>query len=402
MPTIVEIVSKLGFLIEKYEQLESAESNEINSAGKEKIFSEIKRTTSNLLKLIDEEQTSYKEKLIPVIIRKTDTEGEIGNFDFNSPQIKDFITKKLIKKKAVKDIEAFTLYKASNFGKIANYYVEPLTLKLITKYPDGFVQLFDDIISSGIQIMSKTYLSMALVSTILSIIFALLISAIFVDFSNIFMAVFEMIAITIAVAITVFASWYFYPTMVKSTRKKMIKKDLPFVIIHMAAVAGSGAHPMAMFNMLAESGDYPGLEVEIKKVLNYINVYGYDLSTALNNVARTTPSQEFKSLLDSLISTIKSGGSMKDFLDEQAEDALNVYRLERKKYVEMMATYSDVYTSVMIAAPLLFFTTLSIINLMGGAIAGISVKTVTIVGTFFVIPLVNIGFAIFLTMVEPD
>ena len=42
---------------------------------------------------------------------------------------------------------------------------------------------------------------------------------------------------------------------------------------------------------------YKGLEGEIRKIVNYVNLFGYNLSTALRNVAATTASQELKELL---------------------------------------------------------------------------------------------------------
>ena len=85
-----------------------------------------------------------------------------------------------------------------------------------------------------------------------------------------------------------------------------------------------------------------------------------------------------------------------------AEDTMNTYRLERKKYVETLSTYSDIYTGILIAAPLLFMVTLAIINILGGVIAGLSVGTLALFGTYIVIPFLNIVFILFLNIVQPE
>ena len=198
-----------------------------------------------------------------------------------------------------------------------------------------------------------------------------------------------------------FLFMYFYPTLAAKNRERAIKNDLPFVIIHMAAVAGSGAQPIAMFNLVLDSEEYVGLKDEIKKIVNYVNLFGYDISTALKVVSATTPSDRFKSLLTGIISNIESGSDLKNYLDAKATEALNTYKLERKKYTSTLSTYSDIYTGVFIAAPLLFIVTLVIINILGGKIGGIDVGVLAAIGTYGFIPFLILMFLLFLNVIQP-
>jgi len=56
----------------------------------------------------------------------------------------------------------------------------------------------------------------------------------------------------------------------------------------------------------------------------------------------------------------------------------------------------------LIAAPLLFIVVLAIINTIGGQIGGFSVATLATFGTYGLIPLLNIGFIVFLTISQPE
>ena len=109
----------------------------------------------------------------------------------------------------------------------------------------------------------------------------------------------------------------------------------------------------------------------------------------------------FKDVLDGIVNTITSGGDLKEYLNAMADEALTTYKLERQKAVEQIGTYSDIYTTILIAAPLLFFVTLAIIQTMGGELGGISVATISSFGTYLVIPLMNVGFIIFIDAVQP-
>ncbi len=308
------------------------------------------------------------------------------------------------KKKKGDDLDvAFTVYVPSAFGAVANRtfggYAQHLTKKGAT-----FEALADNVKVSGLNILSRTYVSMVLFGALLGAIGAGLLALVVMGALGVppLMLIVGTVAAIIAGGGLVFGVMYAYPASESSRKSKAIKKDLPFAIIHMAAVAGSGAQPLAMFKLLLRSDEYKGLESEIKKIVNYVNLFGYDLSTALKNVSLRTPSKEWKELLNGIAATIESGGSLKAYLKSIADDTMATYRLERKKYVETLATYSDIYTGVLIAAPLLFMVALTIINMMGGTIAGISIATLAWGGTFVVLPVVNVLFYLFLNITQPE
>ncbi|MCG2717820.1 MAG: type II secretion system F family protein [Nanoarchaeota archaeon] len=229
-----------------------------------------------------------------------------------------------------------------------------------------------------------------------------LMTAVEIGFFKIIQIIFQTLTFSVFAAGATMAGFYYYPTSQATTRKRQIKNDLPFVILHMSTVAGSGAQPITMFNLLFSSGEYKGLEGEIKKIINYVNLFGYDLSTALKTVSLTTPSPAFRELLTGLVTTIETGGALKSFLIAKSKDAMVNYNLERRKYIESLSTYSDMYTGILIAAPLLFFTTLAIIQMMGGAIMGMSVNMIALVGTYGVLPALNLAFMLFLNFVKPE
>jgi flagellar protein FlaJ len=309
--------------------------------------------------------------------------------------------KSLIKKKKESVLEKeYLIYETSSFGKLSNKYMGKLTNHLTKNYPKFFDSLYPSLKSSGIKVLSKTYVSIMLFFSVLAFLFIFIIALLFLR-GFILFTLLKAIILGLVAAVITFTLVYTYPMMLVNSMRKKIKDELPFVVIHMAAIAGGGAQPIAMFNLILNSEEYKGLRGEIKKIVNYVNLFGYDLPTALRTVASTTPSKDFRELLNGLVTTIESGGSLKSYLDAKATDLMNSYRLERKKYVETISTYSDVYTGILIAAPLLFFVTLAIIQLLGGAIMGFSAKTLATIGTFVAIPILNVAFLIFLNFIQP-
>ncbi|MBI2673218.1 type II secretion system F family protein [Candidatus Woesearchaeota archaeon] len=330
----------------------------------------------------------------PTIKRKTVIDSSV-NLDY----VKEVIERK---KRAVAESDVnYTLYKTNKLAKIANRFFEKITLNLVKKYPEAFSTLKNSLKQSDLPILSNSYISVLLLFTVIGALVGFLASLLLINMFVV-LRIINSILIGIIAGVAVFFLLYLYPSFIVNSRKKKIKSDLPFVILHMAAIAGSGAQPIAMFNLVLGSEEYPGLKNEIKKIVNYVNLFGYDLPTALKAVSNTTPSKAFKELLNGIVTVIESGGSIKDYLQAKSDEALVTYKLERKKYVETLATYSDVYTGLLIAAPLLFFVTIAIIQIIGGEIAGLSATTIASIGTFVVIPLLNIGFLVFLNLTQEE
>ena len=347
---------------------------------------EIKITTSEIPSLFKLESSAVLEA--PINIEKE--------------KVKRFIKDLGKKDKIAVKLEKFTIYEPSKFGKLSNKLFQNYTKKIVNKYPKFFNQMNIDLKTANIQIFSSTYLSIALFSSLIASLIFLLITII----TTMPKTVLSFLTIFFLTALVPFATlfaFYYYPKTLIMSRSKAIKNELPFALIHMEAVAGSGARLIDIFTMLLESKEYTALSGEIKRILNYTNLLGYNLTTALKAVAKDTPSEDFKEVLSGIANVIETGGSLKQYLRDKSMDELNDYRLTRKRYVEVVSTYSEIYTALLITAPLLFIVILTIIAGIGESdIAGVSIDLIQKIGVFFIIPLLNIGFVIFINLVQPE
>ncbi len=336
------------------------------------------------------------------IFGKKDKSNSFEELDIKRRDVKDFIARQ--RKGDADKLESeeigYTTYSESKLGRIANLAVGRITNWFTAKYPELFKKLYNSLRVSDTRILSKTYVSITILSTIISfIVFS--IASFFLFKQGILFNIARALSIGVFGAVITFILVYSYPISVIKSRARRMKNELPFVAIHMAAVAGSGAKPVTIFKLILESGEYKVISVEIKKIMNYVNLFGYNLSTALKAVAATTPSYDFRELLNGMVADIETGGDLKNYLSEKANELLNTYRLDRKKYVDSLAAYSDIYTGILIAAPLLFIVTLAIINVIGGGIGGIGADVIAKIGTYGLIPFLNIAFLLFLNIVQP-
>jgi len=171
--------------------------------------------------------------------------------------------------------------------------------------------------------------------------------------------------IPIAIPVGTLLMLYYYPSAEKNSISSRITEELPFAVIHMSSISGSGIEPTEIFKIVALSKEYPFLRKEIRKVLNQINIYGYDFVTALNNVSKTTSNTALAELFSGLATNINSGGGLPEFFEKRAETLLNNYRLDREKSIKIAETSMDIYISVVIAAPMILMLMLVMISISG-------------------------------------
>jgi len=122
----------------------------------------------------------------------------------------------------------------------------------------------------------------------------------------------------------------------------------------------------------------------------------------MRETALETPSEELKEILYGMISTIETGGSLNEFLSEQAESALFDYQVRREKQIENLSTYASFYTALLIAAPLFLIAVLAIMNIIGGDLFGFAIGDIMNVGVYVVIPFINLLFIGALQLTQGD
>jgi flagellar protein FlaJ len=270
-----------------------------------------------------------------------------------------------------------------------------------------------DLIKSNLNYTSISYFSALILTTILSVIIALFIVLFFLFFNitpdlpivtkateQFSIRLLKVFWIIFVAPLITFLFMYLYPSLERKAVESKINIELPFAAIHMAAISGSLIEPIKVFSIISSTKEYPNLEREFNKLLNEINIYGYDIVTALKNLAINCPSSKLAELFNGLATTITSGGDLYDFFDKRSQTLLFEYKLDKEKRTKSAETFMDIYISVVIAAPMILMLLLMMMKVSGLGI-GLSTPTLTflIVGG---VALINIFFLIFLQLKQPE
>jgi len=335
-----------------------------------------------------------KEKSFKVELSQSETEEYLRQTGLEKDLLKSVI-KKIEKTRQTESEKSKkeTYKKPGFFTKISGRLFSPFALKIAKK--DFFQNISTSLRKANMPYLIATYISIALLASITALFASLILSAVL----SMIIGPYIWLAVIIIPAATFFIV-LFYPLSEMSSIQNKIDDELPFAAMHMAAIASSGVEPSKVFTILASSEEYPSIKKEMRKIVNMINFYGYDLSTALKITAKTTSSNRLSELLNGLAATITGGGELKDYLEKIASDSLLDYKLRRKKFITVSETYADIYTGLLIAAPLMFMLILVLMNVVTGNIGGMSSTTIALIG-IGAIALLNIGFLIFLEVSQP-
>jgi hypothetical protein len=413
LKSIKEIVSKEKKMVNEMSSMLDYLKN-ANEQEKKMVNNQIENLKNSLKKTNDELLKNLESTAIRRPLTKTPPEKEI---ETKKPSLKKKI-KFLGKKKEISELDKEILKrlkkkkkkivekkekKPSLYVQTANNFFSDKVKSFIKQ--KKLVTLERDLIRSNLNFTPATYISMLVFTVILSAIISFVIFLFLLFFSislefpiitraadGFGMRFLKTFWIIFVVPAGTFLFMYLYPSLERKSLEAKINQELPFATIHMAAISGSMIEPTKIFSIISSTTEYPNLEKEFNKLLNEINIYGYDLVSALKDRAINCPSQKLGDLFNGLATTITSGGDLYGFFDKRANSMLFEYRLNKEKRTKSAETFMDIYISVVIAAPMILMLLLMMMKISG---FGVSLSTSMI--TFLVVGGVSLINIIFLT-----
>jgi len=275
---------------------------------------------------------------------------------------------------------------------------------LIDKYSDFFTVIKDALPRANIKISFRAYMSMLFLSSIVTYFVSFLVVLMFIVIPFIEIPVVNSIVYIIFIPLLAstacFVLLILHPYQKMASRRKNIETTLPFVLMHMGSIMGSGIPPHAIFRLIAEFEEYGEISYEMKKIVRNMDTFGVDPLTAVRSVAAKTPSNSLKQVLLGIVTTIESGGDVKTYLKNIGQQALFEWRMKRQKFLEQLSAYAEFYTGLLIAAPLFIVALLAVMNMISPTMGGYNILDLLRLSVYVIIPGMNAGFLLFLRGVE--
>jgi flagellar protein FlaJ len=185
------------------------------------------------------------------------------------------------------------------------------------------------------------------------------------------------------------------PSLRADTRRRQINATMPQMVAFIYALTRGGMAFPDVLRALSRNEEIFGEgATEFGVAVRNIDLFSVDLVTAVSDLSRRTPSQQFEKFTENLSSVLQSGRNLSDFLEEQYERYRDEAEEQQEEILELLATTAEVYVTLVVAGMLFLITILLIIGLT----AGDTLSLVHIL-TYLVLPVANLLFLGYLSEV---
>lgn len=190
------------------------------------------------------------------------------------------------------------------------------------------------------------------------------------------------------------------PDLRATTRARDINAKLPYALNYLATMASAGGTPEQIFASLAKQPIYGAVAHEAAWITRDVNLLGMDIVTALSRAIERSSSAKMQDLLQGAITSLTSGGDLRTYFTNKADQYLYENRQDQKRFLEGLGVLAESFVTVVVAAPLFLIVILSVMTSLGG-----SAQETLLLGyvlIFGMLPLSQLGFAVTIKMMTPE
>lgn len=286
----------------------------------------------------------------------------------------------------------------SFFTRAAMRYLD----KHIQPHLELFTELKKDLRKSGLRKSLEEYLSMSIMTCIILFIielpvFSLIFSLLGLGF---FFSFFMAITTSILICAFFFLLFTNYPKFIIRDKALSIDRTLPFAGIYLSSIASSRLPPHRIFEIFSKFKEYGQLNEEIRKIVADMQVFGLNIYDSLERAVERTPSNELRDLFWAVLSTLKAGGDLSIYLDEESKTFLSEYKRRLREFAHSLSIYLEIYLTALVLGTIFFIILTSVMSGFTGLVAE-NVLFIQFFLIFFFIPLISTAFIILIKSSSP-
>lgn len=272
----------------------------------------------------------------------------------------------------------------------------------VLDYVDYFEELRPQLAKADIQVSLPEYISMIAFSSMSAFVLSLFtVTAVLAISSGAAGAILGL-AVSITVAGATLLGFYIYPSVMIRNRASKIRDSLPFAAMYMSTLAGTGTQMSDIFKTLGEQEDeYGEIAREARKIDRDIETFGMDVSEALQRAADRTPSKDFKDMMWGLNHVITSGGSMRDFLRERAQNLMDDYQRRVEEFSDKLGLLVEMYITLVIVGSIIFTSMSAVMSSLLTNTSGNALVTIQVFSIFFGLPIISAMFIVLIKGLAP-
>ncbi|WP_435194379.1 type II secretion system F family protein [Natronomonas sp. EA1] len=183
------------------------------------------------------------------------------------------------------------------------------------------------------------------------------------------------------------------PAVRANTRSRQIDAGMPRTIAFVYALSRGGmAFPDVMRALARNRGVFGTTADEISVGVRNIDLFNDDLISAMQDISRRSPSEQFQKFTENLVSVLQSGGSVARFLRDEYERYQEEAEEQQQEILDLLSATAEIYVTTVVAGMLFLITILLVIGLTaGGMLPAVQLLT------YLVLPATNVLFVAYLS-----
>lgn len=187
------------------------------------------------------------------------------------------------------------------------------------------------------------------------------------------------------------------PASVAKRRARDIDKRIGPAMSFISAMASADVNVDVIFKELSRQPIYGEIRNEAEWITRDTELLGMDILTAISNAAQRTPSRKFQEFLQGVVTTSTSGGQLKPYFLQKAEQFEKEAKLEMRSMLENLGLMAESFVTVVVAFPLFLVVIMAIMAIVpGGGGGSESTLMLLYIVVGLMIPLSQFGFIFYI------
>lgn len=181
------------------------------------------------------------------------------------------------------------------------------------------------------------------------------------------------------------------------TRGRDIDKRIGPAMSFISAMASADVNVDVIFKELSRQSIYGEIKNEAEWITRDTELLGIDILTAIGKAAQRTPSSKFQEFLQGVVTTSTSGGQLKPYFLQKAEQFEKEAKLDMKAQLETLGLMAETFVTVVVAFPLFLIVIMAIMAIVpgGGGNADFTITLLWLV-VVLMVPISQFGFIFFI------
>jgi flagellar protein FlaJ len=272
-----------------------------------------------------------------------------------------------------------------------------------------FLPLFKDLDvnlkKSGMKINFKAYVSTVILSSLIlaaSVMFLVPVVLFFIFKLSLVLSLLFGLGVSLLAGASTVIVFYVYPTYRADSLKRDLEDEMPFTTGYMSILAGAGVPPDFIWRSLAQIDSSLSISNVARNVVRDVELFGFDVISALETTSKRTPSERFKEMIEGFISVVYSGGNLVKYLRDRSQQYMKLKKIALKRFSDTLGVLAEFYVTLMVAGSLIFVVMLAVMSMLGsGGFGFLDSRLLLQLLTYIGLPVGSTVFLVILDMVSP-